>query len=1198
MSEQRTTGARLRALKSAEITDRVDGSEAVTGTTVQQDTTAVIDTRPPEAVGKHVGTTGRGRTIVAAHAITAAIQQQDTTDMTDTRPPEAVGKHAGRSTGRDRKTAAAHALTAARRGELPLSRFTGGLSGVLVRFTFVLFIWLLGACGFSWLWLVIVIGGVVHWEKRRQRMLRQATLSEHRDDSGLILAHMHELPSWVTFPDVTRVEWINTIVSRVWPYLEPAIKKILVEKIEPILKNKCPGPLKSIEFRTVKLGCVSPKITGIKVYPQQSVDQREIIIDIDVAYNGTAIIELFIAYGLSAGVSDLRVQGKLRIILKPLMPVLPILGGISIFFLEKPMIEFDLLGLANIFDMPVLRNAIDAVIDEKLSETLVFPSRFFLSLVPDSVDVDCLLYPLPSHFLCVTVVEAKNVEGMDFHLFSASTSDIYVIVKVGQHQFRTSVRNDSVAAQWNESFETLLDSHEEPNVLVEVWDQEDLTTDQLIGKCTVAAVDVRHCSDMWLDIRANQVMNSRGNIRMKFFWRRIASPAESVTLFKEFARTERAVPSRGGGGSRGERNRQRGSIYGPSAAAATARRAHSLHGGSTGQCSTPGRRSPDDKNRRRQQRAASAPSGLVQEQVSSSRLRPSSDPAVESARRPSMIDRLKERISISAVSETDEEEEEVEEEEEEEEQETEGPFEPFVDLGIDSEQVEETVVSPAVSSVAAISYLPESDAQQLTVPVAVGMAGLLPAVVGVSNAEENLDMPDGVTLSTIMAMGRDEADALTEDQQSTVDVNVDDIMSLLHVRIVKAEEISHDDVEQEREYFCRLIVQNSTKDGPHARGTSTVAWNTCLHFPLTETRNQVFRAEVCTTPDTLLGYCEFSLDSLLEAASLVCHRKLPLTSTTTNDGTAGTGLLDIRLSLRALAVDDNVGEVVTEPENDLLEDLKSRVRIGPPSPSPSPVATAAATPATAAELSATTSETAPTATAAEASPSGAEGRPASVFSFERKDIELESKASGGNTAAASSTRTVSEAMPLVVSIPEVQDKFQQRTSPALPDRYSREVKAPRLPVNRYPIRHVTESALELSFRYSHLKHRLFVNVHRASSLVPCHVDGTSDPFVEAYVQPEVFGLGRRRTSTRRKECNPVFDESFQYPIPFSSVSQLSVVLTVRNSPFRFGAFREHMGEVSSPQPCRRTANTQRCGLLDGCDQLYITLIGGVLSCLT
>ena len=42
--------------------------------------------------------------------------------------------------------------------------------------------------------------------------------------------------------------------------------------------------------------------------------------------------------------------------------------------------------------------------------------------------------------------------------------------------------------------------------------------------------------------------------------------------------------------------------------------------------------------------------------------------------------------------------------------------------------------------------------------------------------------------------------------------------------------------------------------------------------------------------------------------------------------------------------------------------------------------------------------------------------------------------------------------------------------------------------------------------------------------MPCHVDGTSDPFIEAFLLPDEYRLGRRRTSARRKTCNPVFNE--------------------------------------------------------------------------
>lgn len=41
--------------------------------------------------------------------------------------------------------------------------------------------------------------------------------------------------------------------------------------------------------------------------------------------------------------------------MKPLITVMPIVGGLQIFFLNNPTIDFNLVGVADILDMPGLR---------------------------------------------------------------------------------------------------------------------------------------------------------------------------------------------------------------------------------------------------------------------------------------------------------------------------------------------------------------------------------------------------------------------------------------------------------------------------------------------------------------------------------------------------------------------------------------------------------------------------------------------------------------------------------------------------------------------------------------------------------------------------------------------------------------------------------------------------------------------------
>lgn len=50
-----------------------------------------------------------------------------------------------------------------------------------------------------------------------------------------------------------------------------------------------------------------------------------------------------------------QISGRLRIVMKPLVRQIPLVGGLQVFFLNNPDVDFNLIGLADVFDMPGLR---------------------------------------------------------------------------------------------------------------------------------------------------------------------------------------------------------------------------------------------------------------------------------------------------------------------------------------------------------------------------------------------------------------------------------------------------------------------------------------------------------------------------------------------------------------------------------------------------------------------------------------------------------------------------------------------------------------------------------------------------------------------------------------------------------------------------------------------------------------------------
>ena len=67
--------------------------------------------------------------------------------------------------------------------------------------------------------------------------------------------------------------------------------------------------------------------------------------------------------------------------LKPLIDDLPLLGGVQLFFLEQPTVNFDLGGAASILDLPGLSSLLKDAIADQIGQHMLLPNKlsFILS---------------------------------------------------------------------------------------------------------------------------------------------------------------------------------------------------------------------------------------------------------------------------------------------------------------------------------------------------------------------------------------------------------------------------------------------------------------------------------------------------------------------------------------------------------------------------------------------------------------------------------------------------------------------------------------------------------------------------------------------------------------------------------------------------------------------------------------------------
>ena len=173
--------------------------------------------------------------------------------------------------------------------------------------------------------------------------------------------------------------WVGEVLS----LLSPQVAKMATGSLKRELESV-------VEITKMELGEKRPVITNMKVHKEQYEEALKIVIDFDLEYLGDSNIEVSVM-GTYSSVRDVHVEGKVRVILTPIMKCLPLVGGIQFFFRTIPFIGFDLEGLADIADHGFMKKKIKKSIQNGLVKRFVYPERMVVP-ISQSCDYPALIY--------------------------------------------------------------------------------------------------------------------------------------------------------------------------------------------------------------------------------------------------------------------------------------------------------------------------------------------------------------------------------------------------------------------------------------------------------------------------------------------------------------------------------------------------------------------------------------------------------------------------------------------------------------------------------------------------------------------------------------------------------------------------------------------------------------------------------------
>ncbi|XP_023153414.2 extended synaptotagmin-2 isoform X3 [Amphiprion ocellaris] len=427
---------------------------------------------------------------------------------------------------------------------------TSELTQTWVHFakTFVLIfpIYALGYFEFSFSWLLIGLVIFFWWRRntggKHSRVSRALAFFEQEERSAKQGLTTSDLPPWVHFPDVERVEWLNKTVKQMWPYICQFVEKLFHEMIEPAVKESN-AHLSTFCFSKIDIGDKPLRINGVKVYTE-NVDKRQIIMDLQISFVGNTEIDVDIKrYYCKAGIKSIQIHGVLRVVMEPLLGDMPLVGALSLFFLKKPLLDINWTGLTNILDIPGLNGFSDSLIQDIIYSYLVLPNRITIPLVGD-VELAKLRFPMPKGVLRIHFLEAQDLEGKDKFLggLIKGKSDPYGVLQIGNQLFQSKTVKESLHPKWNEVYEALVYEHSGQHLEIELFD-EDPDKDDFLGSLMIDMTELHKEQkvDEWFDLEEAPT----GKLHLKLEWLSLLSTPEKLDQVLRSVRADRSLANDG-----------------------------------------------------------------------------------------------------------------------------------------------------------------------------------------------------------------------------------------------------------------------------------------------------------------------------------------------------------------------------------------------------------------------------------------------------------------------------------------------------------------------------------------------------------------------------------------------------------------------------------------------------------------------------
>ncbi|XP_021741801.1 synaptotagmin-5-like [Chenopodium quinoa] len=358
-------------------------------------------------------------------------------------------------------------------------------------------------------------------------------------------------PSWVVFSNRQKLNWLNSHLTKIWPFVDQAASELIRESVEPLLEQYRPIILSSLKFSKFTLGTVAPQFTGVSILEDAG---EGVTMELEMNWDGnpSIILDIKTKLGLSlpVQVKDIGFTGVFRLIFKPLVAEFPGFGAVSFSLRKKKKLDLTLKVIGgDISTIPGLSDAIEGTIRDAIEDSIMWPVRKIIPILPgDYSDLELK----PVGMLEVKLVQAKELTNKDL----IGKSDPFAVLYVRPTRDRTKTSktiNNQLNPIWNEHFEFIIEDKSTQHLVVKIFDDEGLQAAELIGCAQFQLKDLEpgKVKDVWLklvkDLEVQRDAKNRGQVHVELLYcpfgaENVTNPfASSMTSLEKVLKTEDGI---------------------------------------------------------------------------------------------------------------------------------------------------------------------------------------------------------------------------------------------------------------------------------------------------------------------------------------------------------------------------------------------------------------------------------------------------------------------------------------------------------------------------------------------------------------------------------------------------------------------------------------------------------------------------------